>query len=53
MQMSTVCGSPIYIAPEVIKSKYNMKCDLWSLGIMIYILFSQQYPYDLDEETTD
>jgi len=41
MQMSTVCGSPIYIAPEVIKSKYNMKCDLWSLGIMIYILFSQ------------
>ena len=35
-----------YIAPEILKKEeYNEKCDLWSLGVIIYVLSFGQYPY--------
>jgi serine/threonine protein kinase len=42
----TVCGSPIYMAPEVIKSNiYGVKSDLWSIGIILYQLIYLKHPY--------
>jgi len=39
-------GTISYMAPEVILGdKYNNKCDLWSLGIILYILYFQEVPY--------
>jgi len=33
----TLCGTPLYIAPEVILSKgHNKAADIWSLGVLIY-----------------
>jgi calcium-dependent protein kinase len=33
------------MAPEVIKKKYNQKCDIWSLGIIMYIMLTGMPPF--------
>ena len=43
----TVCGSPLYMAPELLNNnKYNIKSDLWSLGVILYQMFMKSYPYN-------
>lgn len=42
----TMCGSPMYMAPEVIKGKpYTNKADLWSVGIMMYEALTGFHPF--------
>ena len=43
---ATLCGSPMYMAPEVIMSlQYNSKADLWSLGTIVYQCLSGRAPF--------
>ena len=47
--LNTLCGSPMYMAPEIInKQDYSIKSDLWSVGIIIYQMFYGKVPFDVN-----
>uniref|UniRef100_A0AAX7UVZ5 non-specific serine/threonine protein kinase n=1 Tax=Astatotilapia calliptera TaxID=8154 RepID=A0AAX7UVZ5_ASTCA len=57
---ATLCGSPMYMAPEVIMSRnYNAKADLWSIGTIVYQSLTGKAPFyllyfaSIPKETSD
>ena len=43
--LTTVAGTPYYMAPEVLEGSYGQKADLWSLGVLLYTLVSGYLPF--------
>ncbi|KAK7496091.1 hypothetical protein BaRGS_00012792 [Batillaria attramentaria] len=51
IQMSTVCGTPGYCAPEVLRGEpYTQAVDLWSVGVITYILLCGYEPFFAEDE---
>ena len=57
-QLTGLCGTPDYVAPEVLSwydddehgTPYGKGSDLWSLGVLLYVILSGCSPFSADEE---
>lgn len=49
--MTTLAGTPYYIAPEVLRGYYGIECDIWSLGVLLFLLLTGDYPFDGDNRS--
>ncbi len=50
-QFDDTVGTLVYCSPEVLKNNYDSKCDIWSCGVIMYILLSGEIPFAGDNET--
>ena len=44
-QFEDTIGTLVYCSPEVLKNHYDEKCDVWSCGVIMYILLSGELPF--------
>ena len=43
--MNTKLGTPYYISPEVLTGKYDKGCDMWSIGVITFVLLTGEPPF--------
>lgn len=48
--ITEACGSAYYIAPEVFDNAYTKACDVWGLGVVLFLFLSGTVPFGADAE---
>ena len=46
--METLTGSTYYLSPDVLSGSYTESVDLWSIGVLIYELVTETFPFKGD-----
>lgn len=49
IKMRVSCGTLSYVAPEVLERSYTSQCDLWSLGVIVFICLAGYMPFSGSE----
>ena len=49
LPMRTKCGTPYTTAPEVLRECYDQRCDVWSVGVVSFIVLSGKRPFEILE----
>ena len=44
--MAEMTGTPYFIAPEVIAKNYGFECDMWSMGVVVYMMMTGKVPFN-------
>ena len=44
-KLNNTVGTAYFIAPETIKGEYDEKCDVWSIGVILYYILSGKFPF--------
>jgi len=50
IKMKMSCGTLSYVAPEVLRKDYTNKCDMWSLGVVVFIIVAGYMPFSGDDK---
>lgn len=51
INLHSIVGTPLYVAPEVLEGTYDKKCDIWAIGILMFLMLFGKYPFQDDNRT--
>lgn len=49
--LSQPCGTLHYVAPEMLRGNYGLASDVWTLGVLVFLMLYGSYPFDGDSST--